>query len=122
MVVARLAGACFIDGGDWPHFEECKLAQAYLRRSPPQEDFVDFLWIYARKSQKITMFHSVSEIVKQGDLSSKLEPALGFEPRTDGLQNRSSTAELSWHRMIPDRPVRMFPNGFCEPDLGSKPY
>ena len=25
----------------------------------------------------------------------KLEPALGFEPRTDGLQNRSSTAELS---------------------------
>ena len=24
-----------------------------------------------------------------------MEPALGFEPRTDGLQNRSSTAELS---------------------------
>ena len=41
------------------------------------------------------MFHSVSKNVKQGDLSSKLEPALGFEPRTDGLQNRSSTAELS---------------------------
>ena len=43
------------------------------------------------------MFHSVSENVKQGDLSSKMEPALGFEPRTDGLQNRSSTAELSRH-------------------------
>ena len=31
-----------------------------------------------------------------------MEPALGFEPRTDGLQNRSSTAELSrqvvWNR------------------------
>ena len=26
---------------------------------------------------------------------SNMEPALGFEPRTDGLQNRSSTAELS---------------------------
>ena len=57
--------------------------------------FCGFLWIYARKSQKNTMFHSVSKNVKQGDLSSKLEPALGFEPRTDGLQNRSSTAELS---------------------------
>ena len=25
-----------------------------------------------------------------------MEPAVGFEPTTDGLQNRSSTAELSW--------------------------
>ena len=41
------------------------------------------------------MFQSVSKNVKQGDLRLKLEPALGFEPRTDGLQNRSSTAELS---------------------------
>ena len=68
------------------------------------------------------MFQSVSEFLKQGDLSSKLEPALGFEPRTDGLQNRSSTAELSWHEMIPNRPARRFPNGFRGPDLGSKPY
>ena len=43
------------------------------------------------------MFLYVSKNVKQGDSSSKLEPALGFEPRTDGLQNRSSTAELSRH-------------------------
>ena len=26
----------------------------------------------------------------------KVEPAEGFEPPTDGLQNRSSTTELSW--------------------------
>ena len=25
-----------------------------------------------------------------------MEPAVGFEPTTDGLQNRSSTTELSW--------------------------
>ena len=29
-----------------------------------------------------------------------MEPALGFEPRTDGLQNRSSTAELSRHHVF----------------------
>lgn len=28
----------------------------------------------------------------------KLEPAVGFEPTTDGLQNRCSTTELSWRR------------------------
>jgi hypothetical protein len=26
----------------------------------------------------------------------KLEPAVGFEPTTDGLQNRCSTTELCW--------------------------
>ena len=26
----------------------------------------------------------------------ELEPAVGFEPTTDGLQNRCSTTELSW--------------------------
>ena len=30
-----------------------------------------------------------------------MEPALGFEPRTDGLQNRSSTAELSRRHAFP---------------------
>ena len=25
-----------------------------------------------------------------------LEPAVGFEPTTDGLQNRCSTTELNW--------------------------
>ena len=85
MVVACLAGVGRLDGCDRPCFDGCKLAQVHLRRSHPQQDFVDFLWIYARKSQKITIFHSVSKNVKTGDLSSKLEPALGFEPRTDGL-------------------------------------
>src|SRR5438094_10015701 len=28
-----------------------------------------------------------------------LEPVLGFEPRTDGLQNRCSTTELNWLRL-----------------------
>src|SRR5690606_25586570 len=27
----------------------------------------------------------------------KLEPVVGFEPTTDGLQNRCSTTELNWH-------------------------
>ena len=31
-------------------------------------------------------------------LSAKLEPVVGFEPTTDGLQNRSSTTELSWRQ------------------------
>ncbi len=30
----------------------------------------------------------------------KVEPAAGIEPATDGLQNRCSTAELSWQRSI----------------------
>ena len=29
-----------------------------------------------------------------------MEPALGFEPRTYALQVRSSTPELSWHRIM----------------------
>ena len=32
-----------------------------------------------------------------------LEPALGFEPRTYGLQNRCSTAELSWLKTIENK-------------------
>ena len=70
-------------------------------------------------------FHHVSgDVGKQetGIMNSKLEPALGFEPRTDGLQNRSSTAELSWRRTISDRPARMLPKGFCGPDVSSKHY
>ena len=38
-----------------------------------------------------------SEYFKTIFNAEKVEPALGFEPRTDGLQNRSSTTELSWH-------------------------
>jgi hypothetical protein len=29
-------------------------------------------------------------------LKKKLEPVVGFEPTTDGLQNRCSTTELNW--------------------------
>jgi hypothetical protein len=28
--------------------------------------------------------------------AKKLEPVVGFEPTTDGLQNRCSTTELNW--------------------------
>jgi hypothetical protein len=31
-----------------------------------------------------------------------VEPAVGFEPTTDGLQNRCSTTELSWHQKAPE--------------------
>ena len=30
----------------------------------------------------------------------KLEPVVGFEPTTDGLQNRCSTTELNWQHLI----------------------
>src|SRR5882762_9021952 len=30
------------------------------------------------------------------DLISLMEPVVGFEPTTDGLQNRCSTTELNW--------------------------
>ena len=29
-------------------------------------------------------------------LARRLEPVVGFEPTTDGLQNRCSTTELNW--------------------------
>jgi hypothetical protein len=29
----------------------------------------------------------------------KLEPVVGFEPTTDGLQNRCSTTELNWQEL-----------------------
>ncbi len=35
-------------------------------------------------------------IITEHDRIKKMEPAAGFEPATDGLQNRSSTTELSW--------------------------
>jgi hypothetical protein len=31
-----------------------------------------------------------------------MEPAVGFEPTTDGLQNRCSTTELSWLPIMRD--------------------
>ena len=33
-----------------------------------------------------------------------MEPAAGIEPATDGLQNRCSTAELSWQLKLPPLP------------------
>lgn len=37
-----------------------------------------------------------SESASLSAKGGKMEPAVGIEPTTDGLQNRCSTAELSW--------------------------
>src|SRR5215475_855404 len=39
----------------------------------------------------------------------KMEPVLGFEPRTDGLQNRCSTTELNWPPPRPTLPEPFSP-------------
>src|SRR5438034_6077934 len=39
-------------------------------------------------------------------LACAMEPAVGFEPTTDGLQNRCSTTELSW----PEEASQFIPN------------
>ena len=43
----------------------------------------------------------------------RMEPAVGFEPTTDGLQNRCSTTELSW----PGRVAKITAN----PNFGASP-
>ena len=62
--------------------------------------------IPARRHKK----HPLPQTMKRGVSSSKLEPALGFEPRTDGLQNRSSTAELSRPHCVCCYSVRLRPD------------
>jgi hypothetical protein len=37
-----------------------------------------------------------------------MEPVLGFEPRTDGLQNRCSTTELNWPKYSNDNSLPLF--------------
>ena len=39
-----------------------------------------------------------SALERRNPLIFKVEPAVGIEPTTSGLQNRCSTAELCWHR------------------------
>src|ERR1700721_820503 len=34
------------------------------------------------------------------EMGGKMEPAVGIEPTTDGLQNRCSTTELSWLKQL----------------------
>ena len=43
------------------------------------------------------------EAFRYGVRRLEMEPALGIEPRTDGLQNRCSTAELSWLKSIENK-------------------
>ena len=37
----------------------------------------------------------------------EVEPVLGFEPRTDGLQNRCSTTELNWPEAAGENAVKL---------------
>jgi hypothetical protein len=54
----------------------------------------------------------------QGELTRKcwrfeLEPAVGIEPTTDGLQNRCSAAELSWLKLPKIKAIfAVIPAGF----------
>jgi hypothetical protein len=42
-----------------------------------------------------------------------MEPAVGFEPTTDGLQNRCSTTELSWLKQLKIQAIfAVLPTGF----------
>src|SRR5438034_3571337 len=55
----------------------------------------------------------------------KLEPVVGLEPTTDGLQNRCSTTELNWRRYLNHQPrlkvptVREVPDSICALVFGS---
>jgi hypothetical protein len=51
----------------------------------------------------------------------KVEPAVGIEPTTDGLQNRCSTAELSWPEGLQTVPVSpgFVKTGFTELNASS---
>jgi hypothetical protein len=40
--------------------------------------------------------HENSRRISMEAFDYKLEPVVGFEPTTDGLQNRCSTPELNW--------------------------
>ena len=54
----------------------------YIRQSLSAVGSKDANWFYA---QLTVAFEGI-----------EMEPAVGFEPTTDGLQNRCSTTELSW--------------------------
>src|SRR5438128_5254127 len=45
---------------------------------------------------------------------SKLEPVVGLEPTTDGLQNRCSTTELNWRRYLNHQLELKIPTGVGE--------
>src|SRR5207247_6229519 len=54
-----------------------------------------------------------------------MEPVVGLEPTTDGLQNRCSTTELNWRRYLNHQPrlkvptVREVPDSICALVFGS---
>jgi hypothetical protein len=54
----------------------------------------NFTW---RVNYELENAHSICDITP---CIYKLEPVVGFEPTTDGLQNRCSTTELNWLRLV----------------------
>jgi hypothetical protein len=47
-------------------------------------------------------FYQLQNHEKPARPRQEMEPAVGFEPTTDGLQNRCSTTELSWRKLLLD--------------------
>jgi hypothetical protein len=50
-----------------------------------------------------------------------MEPVVGFEPTTDGLQNRCSTTELNWQTIIKNNNLHFIcnPNRFRSVSSGT---
>jgi hypothetical protein len=59
-------------------------------------------WMAARQRPDIDSLTDGFRSGMMNDLKApgfKMEPAVGIEPTTDGLQNRCSAAELSWPKV-----------------------
>ncbi len=53
--------------------------------------------VVARGHCDVVWARNIPDGIKAARDDAEMEPVLGFEPRTDGLQNRCSTTELNWH-------------------------
>ncbi len=52
--------------------------------------------VVARGHCDVVWARNIPDGIKAARDDAEMEPVLGFEPRTDGLQNRCSTTELNW--------------------------
>ena len=52
--------------------------------------------VVARGHCDVVWARNIADGIKPARDDVEMEPVLGFEPRTDGLQNRCSTTELNW--------------------------
>ena len=58
--------------------------------------------------QQIYSLPQLATLVSPLRASFQREPVAGFEPTTDGLQNRCSTPELHWHLFSMSKNLRLF--------------